>query len=645
MTLRFTEEIVLLALHDSSGEFAAVKDWPLRCALAGGVLMDLLLEGRLAAEPKSLRVLDAAPLDEPLLDPALAEMAADEQTRTPRHWVDHFARQADRLRAEALESLVAHGILRHESGLFQWARGARRYPTAMEEVEVKLRILGVLLEDEEPTPRDIALIHLAHACHILRPFLKYELYRRAAKRIEEVCHLDEAGAAVLDAVMDSEVASGPSHGEPAYKVLPVIGDFQLLLGGDSAHWFLSDRYLELGPVYRMHAFGKDATVLSGPEANRFLMKHGKGHLRSFEEWREFGPNLGASRNLLNMDGPDHKRLREVIGGQINRRAGLARTADMVGVVRRRLDAWLTAPKPLPVLRTMARLLIELADETILDFSSRDYTDDLIDYIDLASVQVRKPDVAKTEKFQKLRGRMLEMCAGIAERHRGRDAAPQCIGHRLVALHEEDPAFLPEADLPALLVEMYFASYDLTSATLSFMLHALFEDEELMARATAEADALFADGMPTAQAFEKLDVLPRLMLEALRLYPPLFSLGRTVTNTFDFGGFRIPHGEKVVFATSVPHALPEFYPEPQRFDIDRYLPGRMEHAAPGAYAPFGAGAHACLGSGMARVLVPVALATMLHGAEVEEAGEFKYRHLPIIRPTEHFTFRVRARRTA
>ena len=645
MQLRLTEEVVLLALHDSSGEFTAVKDWPLRCALAGGVLMDLMLEGRIDAETKALHVLDAEPLGAPLLDPALAEMAADGQTRTPRHWVDHFARQADRLRAEALGSLVERGILRRESGLFRWAHGSRRYPTAMEEVEVKLCILGVLLEDEQPTPRDIALIHLAHACHILRPFLKYELYQRAAKRIEEVCHLDEAGAAVLDAVMDSEVASGPSHGEPVYKVLPVIGDFQLLLGGDSVHWFLSERYLELGPVYRMHAFGKDSTVLSGPEANRFLMKHGKGHLRSFERWREFGPNLGSSRSMLNMDGPDHKRLREVMGGQINRHAGLARIADTVRVVRRRLDAWLTAPKPLPVWQTMTRLFIELADETALDFSSRDYADDLVDYIYLATVQHYKPDVAKTEKFRKLRGRMLELCAGIAERHRGRDAAPQCIGHRLVALHEEDPIFLPEADLPALLVEMYLANYDVTSATLSFMLHALFEDEELMARAAAEADALFADGMPTPQAFEKLDVLPRLMLEALRLYPPLYMLGRTVSNTFDFGGFRIPHGEEVHFVTSVPHFLPEIYPDPKRFDIDRYLPGRMEHTAPGAYAPFGVGAHACLGSGMAQVLVPVALATILHGAEVEEAGEFKYRHLPLMHPTEHFTFRVRARRTA
>ena len=71
-----------------------------------------------------------------------------------------------------------------------------------------------------------------------------------------------------------------------------------------------------------------------------------------------------------------------------------------------------------------------------------------------------------------------------------------------------------------------------------------------------------------------------------MYPVAPVLVRTVTNSFDFAGYRIPAGENVMIATTVPHYLPECFPEPDRFDIDRYTPERAEHRQPEVYAPFG-----------------------------------------------------------
>ena len=69
------------------------------------------------------------------------------------------------------------------------------------------------------------------------------------------------------------------------------------------------------------------------------------------------------------------------------------------------------------------------------------------------------------------------------------------------------------------------------------------------------------------------------------------------------------------ATTVPHYLPEYFPQPERFDIDRYLPERNEHRQPGAYAPFGLGPHRCLGNGFAEVQIAVTLATIMHNVEL------------------------------
>ena len=651
MKLHLVEEIMLLTLHDDGGKFTDVKDWPLRCALAGAVLMDLVLEGRAAAEPESLRILDSAPLDAPLLDPALAEMAADDQARTPRHWVDHFARQADRLRTEALESLVARGILRHDSGLFHWAHGSRRYPVAdyTEEVEVKLRLWRVLLEDEEPGPRDIALIHVAHACHILQQFLRHALLQRAAKRIEEVCHLDEAGAAVLDAVMDSEVAAGPTHGQPISTGLKFVEDLRAATRHDF-RW-LTRRYMEYGPVFRLRLPHRDETCMAGPEANRFMMRHGTDYLWTHEEWGTFCRPLGGSKFLLSMSGAEHKRLRHAMKPGLSRHFALDRASDMVEATRCRIAEW-PMGEPLPASRTFSRLVAAQQRLMLAGLPPDGREDDIIDFIDeTLSIYVghwQSERHAKSEKFQRACRHMKDLIARSIEHYRseGNDARSHCAGG-LIALHDEDRVFMSEADLPTAMAGMFVGGIDTVAGTLAFMLHALLEDPELMARATAEADELLADGLPDPADVARLDVLHRTMMESLRMYPPLFCLARSVANAFDFGGYRLPVGEHVKVATAVPHYLPEFYPDPYKFDIDRYLPERMEHAHPGVYVPFGLGAHACLGSGLANIQVPLIMATLLHECELERGPhggrELKFNSVPTLRPDDSFAFRIRRRR--
>ena len=84
-----------------------------------------------------------------------------------------------------------------------------------------------------------------------------------------------------------------------------------------------------------------------------------------------------------------------------------------------------------------------------------------------------------------------------------------------------------------------------------------------------------------------------------MYPIAPALRRTVSNSFEFAGYRIPAGTHVIIATTVPHHLPEYFPNPERFDIDRYTAERREHKQPGVYAPFDLGPHRCLGNGFPR----------------------------------------------
>ena len=120
------------------------------------------------------------------------------------------------------------------------------------------------------------------------------------------------------------------------------------------------------------------------------------------------------------------------------------------------------------------------------------------------------------------------------------------------------------------------------------------------------------------------------------------LARTVTNSFEFAGYRVEAGETVFAATSVPHYLPECFPEPDRFDIERYTEARSEHRQPYAYAPFGLGPHRCLRNGFAEVQIAVTMATLLHEVDLAlhpSGYRLKTAELPLPRPRD--SFRVRA----
>ena len=154
--LRFVEEIILLLLRDEDGTFVHVPNWSVDRALAGAVLMDLALENRIDTDLENLVLVDSTPLGDSLLDPTLADIAADE-ARDPRYWVERVAQRAPELREEALRRLVDSGILEPQDDRFLWVFRSRRYPMVdgKAEREVKLRIMGILFSEEIPDPRDI----------------------------------------------------------------------------------------------------------------------------------------------------------------------------------------------------------------------------------------------------------------------------------------------------------------------------------------------------------------------------------------------------------------------------------------------------------------------------------------------------------
>lgn len=199
---------MLLLLHDENGRFERVPDWSLGYALGGGILMDLALENRIDTDLDNLILVDDTPLGDSLLDPTLADIAAAEDRRDARFWVERTAGRADEIREEALARLVKSGILEEQEDRFLWVFRSRRYPIVdgRAEREVKLRIMEVLFSDDIPDPRDVVIICLADACALFRQLLSKQELERASKRIEQVTRLDLIGQAMSQAIRDIQLS-------------------------------------------------------------------------------------------------------------------------------------------------------------------------------------------------------------------------------------------------------------------------------------------------------------------------------------------------------------------------------------------------------------------------------------------------------
>ena len=224
--LRFADELLLLLIDDKRGDLIPIPEWPLACALAGAILIDLALESRIDTDPDSLSLLDATPLGDDLLDPVLAEIAASDALRPAGFWVSHVAERGVDVRDQALARLAAQGILEVEEGeVFAFNPGVartRRYPvdTGIRE-DVQLRIMRALFSDEIPDPRDAVIIGLADACGVFERLLPPAEHTVAQERIALLGRMDLIGRAVTEVI--EQAPGAPNRIAPPPATYPSSG--------------------------------------------------------------------------------------------------------------------------------------------------------------------------------------------------------------------------------------------------------------------------------------------------------------------------------------------------------------------------------------------------------------------------------------
>jgi Golgi phosphoprotein 3 len=196
--LTLADEIIVLMLRDDTGAINPARAASANIAIAGGLLMELSLLGRIDTDLTSLFIVDPNPVGDELLDRALGEIAAEPSKRSSVWWINQFGVHGGDLSRKVLGRLVEAGILREENRQYLWVLSRRAYPknSELEEREAKARLMSVIFDDVVPTPRDTLLLSLADSTGVLEDMLSAGAMHKASARIAQVITLEEIGRSV-----------------------------------------------------------------------------------------------------------------------------------------------------------------------------------------------------------------------------------------------------------------------------------------------------------------------------------------------------------------------------------------------------------------------------------------------------------------
>ncbi|PAA58255.1 hypothetical protein BOX15_Mlig026450g1 [Macrostomum lignano] len=222
---------------------------------------------------------------------------------------------------------------------------------------------------------------------------------------------------------------------------------------------------------------------------------------------------------------------------------------------------------------------------------------------------------------------------------------------LLLFESETGAKLTDSDIREEVDTFMFEGHDTTAAAMTWCLFLLGRHPDVQAEVHKEIDAIWEEGRLspeghlTSECLNQLSLLDRCVKEALRIYPSVPFFGREAAEDIKVDGYTITAGTTVLALATQLHRDPEYFPEPEKFNPDRFLPEAVRGRNPYAYVPFSAGPRNCIGAKFAQLEEKAVLCWFLRHydvtslqteEEVDPAGEL------ILRPAHGIRLRVQRR---
>ncbi|WP_277541550.1 cytochrome P450 [Haloarcula laminariae] len=192
-----------------------------------------------------------------------------------------------------------------------------------------------------------------------------------------------------------------------------------------------------------------------------------------------------------------------------------------------------------------------------------------------------------------------------------------------------------------MMTMLLAGHDTTALTLTYTWFLLSEHPEVERRVHEEIDEVIGDDRPGMEHVRELDYLEWVIQEAMRLYPPVYTIFREPTEDVTLSGYPVEEGLTLMLPQWGVHRSERFYDDPETFDPERWKPERAQERPRFAYFPFGGGPRHCIGKHLAMLEAQLIVATTAQQYELEFLGETPLELMPSLtaHPRQEMSMRV------
>jgi cytochrome P450 len=366
--------------------------------------------------------------------------------------------------------------------------------------------------------------------------------------------------------------------------------------------------------------GRHLLFLSRPEAvHRVLVENARNYVRPPAAFRILDPPIGGG--LFLAAGAEWQRQRRLLAPSFAPRA-MALFAGHVSLQGERLLADLAAAgsASVPLFELLQDLTLAVAGAALFSIDMRQYNDavqglsryysdrlgrpTMLDFLLPLGVPIPR-DIARW----RFRRRWMKLIGRIVADRRGRRVDPPDLFDLLG--ESEEPRGLLHQQVATMLI----TGSETTGVALFWSIYLAAGLPKVQNCIAAEAASLDLGADSAAAALPRLTYTRAVVQEALRLYPPAFSIVRRALGDDDAAGVPIPAGAVVQTAPWVIHRHRKLWADPDAFDPERFVPGAATPAR-GAYIPFGLGPRACIAAQFALAETVLIVAMVFRAFRVE-----------------------------
>jgi len=225
--------------------------------------------------------------------------------------------------------------------------------------------------------------------------------------------------------------------------------------------------------------------------------------------------------------------------------------------------------------------------------------------------IEKLPLPQVRRYERMRARLdATIYRIIDERRRSGEDRGDLLSILLLAQDEEDGrGGMSDTQVRDEALTLFLAGHETTANTLTWTWYLLSQHPEVEQKLHKELDGILQGRLPAFEDVPRLAYTEMVVSESIRLYPPAWAIGRRSLVDQKIGNYAVPADAIVLLSPFVTHRDARFFPDPTRFDPERWTPEAKDSRSQYCYFPFGGGPRRCIGEGFAWAEAILVLATL------------------------------------